>query len=195
MVIDHVGYIFFQEPTPLYLIGRLSFPLFVWLLVQGEQYTRNFQRYALRLLVLAIASQPIYQLGFDAQDFNVLFTLLTGLICLRLTRLYPALQVPIWVSGAALAEFAQFNYGGYGIAMIALVSRYKPTLLWWTAWSALNGFTFLFWPDRWQVLAGLAAIAFPFASHQRGPKGRWFYLFYPLHIFVIWLVHRLAIAW
>lgn len=194
MVIDHVGHIFFQELTPLYLIGRFSFPLFVWLLVQGEKYTRNFQRYALRLLLLAIASQPIYQLAFDAQDFNVLFTLLTGLGCLRLTRLAPALQVPIWLGGAALAELAQFNYGGYGIVMVALVGHYKPTIPWWAAWSALSGFTFLFWPDRWQALAGLAAIAFPLANHQRGPKGRWFYLFYPLHILVIWLVHRLAIA-
>ena len=194
MVIDHVGYIFFQGLTPLHLIGRLSFPLFVWLLVQGEQHTRNFQRYTLRLLGLAIASQPIYQLAFDAQDLNVLFTLLTGLGCLRLGQLRPAFQGLVWLGGAGLAEFGQFNYGGYGIAMIALVGHYKPTVLWWAVWIALSGCTVLWWPDGWQALAGIAAIAFPLANQQRGPKGRWFYLFYPLHILIIWLVHQMAIA-
>ncbi len=195
MAIDHIGYIFFQGLTPFYLIGRLSFPLFVWLLVQGEHHTRNFKLYALRLLGLAIASQPIYQIAFEASDLNVLFTLLTGLGCLRAARLQPMFQIPIWLGGGCLAQFAQFNYGAYGIAMMALVAQYKPTFLWWAAWVAFHGFTVLWWPSPWQALSGIAAIAFLLASHQRGAKGRWFYLFYPLHILVIWLAHRLAIGY
>ncbi|RMF63011.1 MAG: TraX family protein [Cyanobacteria bacterium J069] len=194
MVIDHLGYVFLRE-TDLgllcYSLGRLSFPLFAWLLVQGEAHTQNFQQYALRLLGMAILSQPIYQLTFGidlGEDFNILFTLLLGLLCLRGARLWPGWAVLIWIGGAVVAELANFNYDAYGIAMIALVGQYKPTLLWWSTWSVFAALTALVLPDSMQFLAGGAALIFALANCERGPKARWFYWFYPAHIAIIGLV-------
>jgi hypothetical protein len=59
MVIDHVGVVFFPNVLAFRMVGRLSFPLFAWLLTQGEQHTRNIERYLLRLVVLGIVSQPL----------------------------------------------------------------------------------------------------------------------------------------
>ena len=49
MVIDHVGVVFYPDNDWLRIVGRISFPLFVWLLVQGETHTRNVWQYGLRL--------------------------------------------------------------------------------------------------------------------------------------------------
>ncbi|MGB3200723.1 MAG: TraX family protein, partial [Nodosilinea sp.] len=84
MLVDHIGVVFFPDDVRFRLVGRISFPLFIWLLVQGEAHTRDLGRYAIRLAILGLVSQPIYQLFFDINRLNILFELLVGLGCLRL---------------------------------------------------------------------------------------------------------------
>lgn len=190
MVLDHVAFVFVPNAMALHVLGRLSFPLFAWLLVQGEAHTRHIFRYGVRLLLLGVVSQPIYQLTFDIESFtvdlNILFELWMGLICLRFSRLYPKLEIAIWVGGAAIAEFLHFNYGAYGIALIALVRYYRPVLGWWLAWAAFHLLTTLWMPYRFQAVAGLAILMILATSHRQGPKARWFYVFYPGHLAVLY---------
>jgi hypothetical protein len=186
MVIDHIGAVLLPDVAELRIIGRLSFPLFCWLLVQGEAHTRNVYRYGRRLLLWGIISQPIYQLTFELawwEDFNILFTLLIGLVCLRSARASPDLELPIWLAGGLVAEVIRVNYGIYGIALIALIAHFKPNQLWWTAWIALHLLTLVAWGD--QVVAGASPIFFLLANHQPGAKARWFYLFYPGHLLML----------
>ncbi|NBD31412.1 MAG: TraX family protein, partial [Cyanobacteria bacterium] len=57
MVIDHLGFVLGNDL--LRMFGRFSFPLFAWLLILGEQKTRNWKRYEWRLLAMALISQPL----------------------------------------------------------------------------------------------------------------------------------------
>lgn len=192
MLIDHIGAVFFPGIAIFRIIGRISFPLFVVLLVDGEKYTRNARQYGLRLLLLGLVSQPIYQLLFETTQRNILFLLLVGLLCLRLVRRFPKWQLVIWVAGGAIAQFLDLEYGAYGIGLITLIRHFHTSLIWWAGWIGLHLGYLLIAP-------GLAASQFPaifaplllyVANHQRGPKARWFYLFYPLHLLLLWLVHR-----
>jgi hypothetical protein len=195
MLVDHVGLVFFPEQPWLRTIGRLSFPLFVWLLVQGESHTRHVGRYGLRLVVLAVISQPVYQLAFQFQRLNVVFLLLIGLVCLRLVRRYPAFQVPIWLLGAALSDLLKASYGSYGIALVVLVYYFHPHWRWWLVWVGFH----LIWvgaEGTFQLPAVVAAIFFGLANGQRGPKAGWFYGFYPGHLALLvvvrWLITHYA---
>ena len=191
MVIDHVGAIFLPHEYGFRAIGRLSFPLFCWLLVQGEAHTKNIWQYALRLLMLGIISQPIYMLAFEARQLNILFTLLLGLLALRAARIFPDSQFVTWIGIGLLAEVAHFEYGAYGIAIIGLIRHFNPNMLWWACWITLH-VALLAQPSfgNFQFPAVFTPLIIQYASQQRGPKARWFYLFYPLHLLVLFLINQ-----
>lgn len=79
MTIDHVG-VFLQasginnELTFIFrLIGRISFPLFVFIVIEGIRYTRNFWKYLLRLGILGslmIASSAVLYQYYNALQFS-----------------------------------------------------------------------------------------------------------------------------
>lgn len=191
MVIDHIGAILYPDVEWMRIIGRFSFPLFIWLLVQGEAHTRNVWRYGLRLAVLGVISQPIYQLAFGVTDFNILFELLAGLVCLRLSRMGSqqgtTLPLVVWLVGALVTDLLNINYGSYGIALVLLTRYFRPTPVWFLAWVGLHvAYAWLMGP--FQLPAAAAPLFFLLANGQRGAGARWFYLFYPGHLAVLALI-------
>ncbi len=78
MAIDHVGAAILPQYPILRVIGRIAFPIFAYSLAVGCVYTHDMRRYVLRMLLLALISQPFYVLGLnhttpamDAMQFNV----------------------------------------------------------------------------------------------------------------------------
>ena len=83
MVIDHVGNILYPDLLFLQMIGRLSFPIFAYLIVLGVESTKKPQKYIIALLAFAMISQLPYSLAFDIQPFerlNILFSLLLSAV-------------------------------------------------------------------------------------------------------------------
>ncbi len=214
MVIDHVGAVFFPQASLLRYVGRLSFPLFSWLLAQGEQRTRQVYRYGLRLFAFGVITQPIYSALFNPgqldnlAQLNVLFTLLLGLVTLRLGRRHPQVKYLIWVLGVLVAALIPMDGGGYGVAMILLLS-YPITLRWWGPWIALHGVLAasgeVLMMQLWAIPAPLIITLTSTKAQSpaperdrpsppafgRRPKIRWFYWFYPGHLLALWLIRLL----
>jgi hypothetical protein len=199
MVVDHVGVVFFPDVVTLRVMGRLSFPIFIWLLVEGERHTRNFEQYCIRLLLLGIISQPIYQILFASARWNILFMLLLGLVCLRLVKVFPRWQLIVWLLAATIAQFSPLEYQGYGVLAIAIISNFsnfKSTVLSWVAWIGLHIGLLIFDPGfgLLQLPAIAALLIFQQADRHQGRRARWFYLFYPGHLVILWLIRAGGIS-
>ena len=132
MLLDHIGYCL-GDSHPLHLplrcVGRLAFPIFVFLIVNGFRHTSNRPRYALRLALFAAVSQVPFALFCGQKTYfsngNVFVTLL---ICLLVLWATDALRRQKWLKWFAflpsLAVFALYyfcllhsDYGAKAILM------------------------------------------------------------------------------
>lgn len=87
MLLDHLGYLLvgrYPYLAPLRWIGRIAFPLYVFLIVNGYRHTHSRLRYALRLAVFAVLSQIPFTLFCDnrvlSPHLNVFVTLFCALL-------------------------------------------------------------------------------------------------------------------
>ena len=208
MLIDHIGYVFFPKMMFFRLIGRMSFPLFCFLLVEGVNHTKNPKQYGLRLAICAALAEIPFdlcfyrKLTFDHQ--NVIFTLLTGFVALELIKRTNNQFFKIFtVLGAMfLALKLNMNYGLKGILLIVLLYSLREES--WQQAIAVVVFAMIFPFSRvtilgqginggWFALLALIPI-FMYSGRKstHNKKGQWmFYLFYPLHILLLYLVYVL----
>lgn len=198
MVIDHVGYVFFPDESIWRMIGRLSFPLFAWLVVQGERYTRDVLSYLGRLLMMAVITQPFYMALFGVRQLNILVTLAIGLSMIRLGRKYPTWRYLIWGLGVTIAFVVPMDAGAYGLCVMLLLSRWQSftklgySLGWWGVWLSLHGlYAIAFeWSRPIQLWAAVTPLLLYAFNGERGARARWFYWFYPGHLALL-----LALRW
>lgn len=196
MTIDHVGVVFFPHELALRYIGRLSFPLFAWLIGQGEKHTRSFKAYLLKLTTWGIISQPVYYLLFsNLWGLNILVTLGLGLLAIRLGKIF-SLKYLAWTMFATIAQLINSSYGAYGVLTVTLLSEFSYTSLsWWSKWFLLNISTFVIpnFPE-YQFLASAAPAILILWNSKQGQKLKLFYLFYPVHLGIILALNLIAKA-
>ena len=213
MLVDHLAtFLWFDRPdlqgalftyhnhaiTPLVLMnlfGRLAFPIFAFLVVEGFEHTRDRKKYGFNLALFALISEIPWNLVHTGTLLcprqNVMFTLLLGYLGLVAIEHFrgQALRQTLCVLGLFLFAFffrADYGYVGYAFVLMLYLLRGIP------AARAAVGCCML--PTRW--VAGLAFIPIAFYNGRRGfikgPVAKYlFYAFYPVHLLVIWLIRTL----
>ena len=110
--------------------GRIAFPIFCFLLVEGFLHTRSLWRYMGRMAAFALLSEIPYDLAFeegwfDPKSQNVYFTLLLGLLAMAAVRYLLPRSALLALAGAAgcavLAQLLRADYGAFGVVLILLL--------------------------------------------------------------------------
>ncbi len=224
MLVDHIGFLVvgdgFVLPKmeagetlggwwTLYCVlrmaGRIAFPIFCFLLLEGSVHTKNWKRYAGRLGVFALVSEIPFDLmgagvmvSWDTQ--NVFFTLLLGLLMMKVLdaagglrvqepfKLFIQLAVILLFCGAAWMMRTDYDY--IGIMLIAL--------LYWFRWDRIRQcmIGFIWMAVTMQMLYMIPGLALGFCliylyNGQRGRlRGKYlFYLFYPVHMLALYGIY------
>ena len=124
MMIDHAGVIFFPSVMEMRIIGRIAFPLYAWCAVVGACHTRSMGKYALRLLVTGVISQPFFMLALSHEwtELNIFATLLLGVLGIWGIR-ERKWGSEIWAPVLAILISCMFemDYGWKGVLLILLL--------------------------------------------------------------------------
>ena len=176
----------------LRLIGRIAFPLYCFLLVEGFFHTKSLLKYTLRLGMFALISEVPYDLArsgspIDFEMQNVYFTLLIGLLVLwamkELDASLPVHMAPVKylaaLTGMMIAEFLQTDYSAFGVLLIVLLFLFHNNRKQQCILGAVS--------TLWEYTAPLA---FLLTWHYNGERGKqlpkyFFYTFYPLHLLLL----------
>ena len=199
MTVDHVGVIFYPEFTVLRFIGRLSFPLFAYLLILGMENTRNVRNYFIRLFIFALISQLPFFLALDYGPFdllNIFFTLSFGLLFIYFFKKSSVfVLVPVFAS-----LVLPFDYGIYGIAVMGCMYILKENTKFGVVSLVLLNMLFLVpWNSQFLSISAIPLILL----HKTGslnitketteitiPLWRkyFFYIYYPLHLTLLYII-------
>ena len=209
MTVDHIGWLLFPDLVWLRFIGRISFPLFAFLIAFGCTKTRNIGRYFLRLISFACWIQVLFVL-LKIDTANIFFTLALAVLAIAALRAtkkkmkigdaFDAICVYTFLIllSALFSYFADFlnmDYGAQGIALIIgffvilqIPQKFRAPLY----IAALVAFNLTFgFNYQWLSMFALCFIlSFSDRTIKNAPPPWYvFYLYYPFHIAVLWLIN------
>ena len=223
MVIDHIGVCFCADGTTAYLItrliiGRIAFPIFCILFVQGMMYTKHPIRHIVTLAIFTVISEPCFDLVFrnTLLEWTYQSVMLTWLLacitilCLRkLHDCYEKKQVdkPMYMLGSAsvillisLLSFGlQTDYSFTSIVICGLVYLFwlrKPTLQLWIPGSLVA----LGVAASYMTPGALLAIPFMMVYNDKkrttsNVVSRYgFYVFYPAHLLILYFLSAYVLS-
>ncbi len=170
------------------LIGRISFPIFSFLLVEGYSHSKNIKKYLSRLFIFALLSEiPFNMLLGHLIDFNhqnVYFTLLTGLFSIYIldkNRHDIKVFCTTLLIMPVIAEILNFDYGAFGVILIILLYLLKE--------DKLKQFIFASLLSSYSITAPIGFIFTYFYNGKLGKQSKLFnYAFYPLHLLILSLI-------
>lgn len=193
---DSIGWVYLAYQVMRRIIGRLAFPIYCFLLVEGFQRTASRAKYAGRLFLFALISEIPFDLAFSGEVFysfyqNVFFTLLVGFFMIwameeiekncssYLIKL--AGWAVVFLAAAFLSEKMYCDYGAHGIIAIALLYLFRKNKM---EQIIAGCAAFL-----WEITAPLAFIFVALYNGKRGIKLKYFfYIFYPAHLLLLYLM-------
>ncbi len=201
MTIDHTGKVLLTNSDLCTIIGRVSFPIFAFLLVEGYHRTKSVKKYLLRLFVVAVISEFAFYNLFGG--LNTIFTLIVGLLCIIVYEKEEdkAICFTVILTIAVLAILFALDYGAFGILSILAFHIYRKNKLKRSLFFIIlvlihysffilssNDFSYLY--PMYMSIASLFLINR--YEDKKCPKLKYFfYIYYPLHLYILWMIQLL----
>lgn len=195
------------------LIGRMAFPIYCFLLVEGFLHTRSVKKYALRLLAFAFISEIPFDLALTGQWWsssysNVFFTLAIGLVLIwavsYVEKFYEFWKEKSWdpflgafisimaglVMAILLGSVAETvlctDYGMAGVFAILVIYLFRKAK---ELGFALSILLLSIMTSSTEIVALLMLVPLLKYDGSRGKNIKYvFYAFYPVHLFVLAMI-------
>ena len=220
MTVDHLVCVVFPNyPTDwrivgLHAAGRIAAPVFWFFVAEGYRYTRDFRKYAARLLIFAFISHFAYNFAFGipfvpfkTSVFNqtsVIWALFWGLIALAIQQneTFKDWQKILMIIGCTIVAFIA-DWSSIAVLAVMEIGAHRgdfkkqmTRMMIWVGFYVLVYVIFI--NPLYGVIQLFVALAIPLLKLYNGERGRWkgmsrfFYAYYPLHLIVCGLI-RLAL--
>ncbi len=207
MAIDHIGLSY--GIYNFRIIGRVSFPLFAFLIVQGTTHTRDIKKYIMNLMVFAFISEIFFDMWLNINYYgylfmgfnhnmlhqNIFFTLSAGAFCVYLINEYKVMykieNLFLVIGILFLSYFFNFDYGAKGVMLILIMYITKDNKIKFITFVSM----FLLILQSSYIMGVYSLVSVIIMSFYNGEKGNniiknkyFFYAFYPMHIFFLTLL-------
>lgn len=206
MTFDHIGFLLLPQYPILRIIGRVAFPIFSFMIAEGCRYTKNRAKYLITIAVLGITFQVVYFIADNSffQGVFVSFSLgialifaidnafkrktvwsvliavlmigFIGFVCLWLPKIlsHTDFEIDYGIFGVLLPVFVYFTPGKVG-KLIGLTA-------------AITGMSMMMGGIQWYALISVLLLALYSGERGKYKIKNLFYLYYPLHLIVIYCI-------
>ena len=207
MVFDHVGDMFFPDLLWPRMIGRLAMPIFAFCIAEGYAYTRNKNRYLLRMGIFALVSEIPFDLAFEGTvsltHQNIMLSFFLAIIALKLFEV---------IRGEKKEDTGKYGVGKTILGTLSVIAIAVVALLVkadYTIFAVISVFLFYVLKDARQFVrmsvgvaflaitrtigyyctTGFSIIPLLLYNGKRGKGLKWlFYAFYPGHLLLLYLL-------
>ena len=132
MLMDHLWATLLPAQEWLTCVGRIAFPIFAFMSVEGYFHTHNFKKYLLRMLVFAVISEIPFDLMYGGTWFypvhqNVIWTFILGLLGIHImetvrkkkkTPVFVLTAILVTIAGGLLGTLTMVDYYGIGVLTV-----------------------------------------------------------------------------
>ena len=214
MILDHIKYVIPEtiNIATLYL-GRIAFPLFAFIAVEGYLHTSDLKRYIKRLIIFGLISQIPYMLFKSSivkeyiLEVNVIFTLLLGIISILIyeksKNKYFGFLIALIL--CIIGQVIKVDYGWYGVGLVFLIYLIKNNKIKFIIFYILYTLLYYFFTFiklnfiltinylPYMICSIIPVILMIMYNGKLGKKLKYFYYwFYPIHMLILFIVSKLV---
>ncbi len=203
MTIDHIGLILLNDFIPFRIIGRLAFPIFAYFIAEGCFFTKNKKKYFMQVFLVGGISQIVYLITTGDWYLNILLTFSISILIIsayikyceegKNSIYFAVILLSVFIIVSILEMYGiYFDYGFIGIItpLIIFIAPTKEKKIIYTSIMLL----LLSINLRGNYVQFFSLFSLPILFFYNGKRGKYnlkvfFYLFYPIHLAVLYLIN------
>ncbi len=222
MVFDHVGLLFFPSNMLFRIIGRLSFPIFAFMIAEGCKYTKHKFRYFFVITLFAFVFQLFFYIFTRGTYLNVFFVFSIAILLIyslddfkkklfntKYSEFSATISglvfVLLFIFSYVINKIYDIDYRFFGIMAPLAVSLFHfkdkentplgllkmdnlfVHLLLLAITMILESYNF--WLIQYYSLFGVLILVFYSGKRGKLPLKNFFYIFYPLHLVILYAIY------
>ena len=218
MFLDHLGLMVFPKIILFRILGRIAFPIFVFMIAEGCYYTKNKLKHFLTIFILGLIMQIVLYFFMNMTDFSIFLVFSVSIILIYLFEyieqniIKKDIVKTVFFIMLFLSTLGTFfyitqnynyfvgNYNFYGIISPLIIYIFKKYLgkyniiasvIFISLASVYHGIHINFWVNHLTFIGALLLLLY---NGKRGSAKLkyFFYIFYPLHFIIVYGISLLV---